>query len=101
MRALGDGRSLRRDGAHCASRFGQERKDEGLMSTALVIGARNLGFAIIERLLADGWNVAGGAVSVETLDRVRGAGAHAIEMDVTDQASVLAALAEVGTRFGR
>ena len=42
------------------------------MSTALVIGARNLGFAIIERLLADGWDVAGGAVSAETLDRIRG-----------------------------
>jgi NAD(P)-dependent dehydrogenase (short-subunit alcohol dehydrogenase family) len=43
------------------------------MSAALVIGARNLGFAIIERLLADGWDVAGGAVSAETLDRIRGA----------------------------
>jgi NAD(P)-dependent dehydrogenase (short-subunit alcohol dehydrogenase family) len=71
------------------------------MPAALVIGARNLGFAIIERLIADGWDVAGGAVSAETLDRVRGAGAHAIEIDVTDQASVLAALEEVGARFGR
>ena len=69
------------------------------MSAALVIGARNLGFAIIERLLADGWDVAGGAVSAETLDRIRGAGAHPVEMDVTDQASVLAALEEVGARF--
>ena len=71
------------------------------MPAALVIGARNLGFAIIERLLADGWDVAGGAVSAETLDRIRGAGAHPVEMDVTDQASVLAALVEVGARFGR
>jgi NAD(P)-dependent dehydrogenase (short-subunit alcohol dehydrogenase family) len=70
------------------------------MPAALVIGARNLGFAIIQRLLADGWEVAGGAVSAETLDRIRGAGAHPIEMDVTDQASVLAALGEVGARFG-
>ena len=61
----------------------------------LVIGARNLGFAIIERLLVDGWDVAGGAVSPDTLDRIRGAGAHPIEMDVTNQASVLAALGEV------
>jgi NAD(P)-dependent dehydrogenase (short-subunit alcohol dehydrogenase family) len=74
---------------------------ERATSTALVIGARNLGFAIIQRLLADGWNVTGGAVSAETLDRVRGAGAHPVEMDVTDQASVLAALEEVGARFGR
>jgi len=71
------------------------------MPAALVIGARNLGFAIIERLLADGWDVAGGAVSAETLDRIRGAGAPPIEMDVTDQASVLAALEDVGARFGR
>jgi NAD(P)-dependent dehydrogenase (short-subunit alcohol dehydrogenase family) len=71
------------------------------MPAALVIGARNLGFAVIERLLADGWDVAGGAVSAETLDRVRGAGAHAVKVDVTDQASVLAALEEVGARFGR
>jgi NAD(P)-dependent dehydrogenase (short-subunit alcohol dehydrogenase family) len=71
------------------------------MPAALVIGARNLGFAIIQRLLADGWEVAGGAVSTETLDRVRGAGAYPVKMDVTDQASVLAALGEVGARFGR
>jgi NAD(P)-dependent dehydrogenase (short-subunit alcohol dehydrogenase family) len=71
------------------------------VSAALVIGARNLGFAIIERLLADGWDVAGGAVSVETLERVRAAGAHPLEIDVTDQESVLTALGEVGTRFGR
>lgn len=71
------------------------------MSAALVIGARNLGFAIIQRLLTDGWDVAGGAVSAETLERIAGAGAHPIEMDVTDQASVLAALEEVGARFGR
>jgi NAD(P)-dependent dehydrogenase (short-subunit alcohol dehydrogenase family) len=71
------------------------------MSAGLVIGARNLGFAIIERLLADGWDVAGGAVSAETLDRVRGAGAHPVRIDVTDQASVLTALEEVSARFGR
>jgi NAD(P)-dependent dehydrogenase (short-subunit alcohol dehydrogenase family) len=71
------------------------------MSAALVIGARNLGSAIIEKLLTDGWAVAGGAVSPETLDRIRDAGAHPVEMDVTDQASVLAALTEVGARFGR
>jgi NAD(P)-dependent dehydrogenase (short-subunit alcohol dehydrogenase family) len=71
------------------------------MSAALVIGARNLGFSIIERLLADGWDVAGSAVSTETLGRVRAAGAHPVEIDVTDQGSVLAALQEVGARFGR
>lgn len=33
------------------------------MPAALVIGARNLGFAVIERLLSDGWTVAGAARS--------------------------------------
>jgi NAD(P)-dependent dehydrogenase (short-subunit alcohol dehydrogenase family) len=71
------------------------------MPAALIIGARNFGFAIIQRLLADGWSVAGGARSAETLDKVRQAGAHALEVDVTDPASVLAALQDVADRYGR
>jgi NAD(P)-dependent dehydrogenase (short-subunit alcohol dehydrogenase family) len=71
------------------------------MPTALIIGARNLGFAVIERLLADGWSVAGGARSPETLDKVRRAGATALEVDVTDQASVLEALRQVAELHGR
>lgn len=71
------------------------------MPTALIIGARNFGFAIIERLLADGWTVAGAARSPETLDKVRKAGADALEIDVTDQASVLNGLREVAARHGR
>ncbi len=71
------------------------------MPTALIIGARNLGFAIIERLLPDGWSVAGGARSAETLEKVRRAGATALEVDVTDQASVLEALRQVAELHGR
>jgi NAD(P)-dependent dehydrogenase (short-subunit alcohol dehydrogenase family) len=71
------------------------------MPTALVIGARNLGFSVIQRLLADGWTVAGAARSAETLQKVRSAGADALEVDVTDQASVLGALREVAGRHGR
>jgi NAD(P)-dependent dehydrogenase (short-subunit alcohol dehydrogenase family) len=71
------------------------------MPAALVIGARNLGHAIVERLLADGWAVTGAARSPETLAKVRAAGADALEVDVTDQASVLAALGEVADRHGR
>jgi NAD(P)-dependent dehydrogenase (short-subunit alcohol dehydrogenase family) len=71
------------------------------MPTALVIGARNLGFSIIQRQLADGWSVTGGGRSQETLDKVRAAGADALEVDVTDQASVLSALGHVGERHGR
>lgn len=71
------------------------------MPVALVIGARNLGFAVVERLLRDGWSVAAAARSAETLEKVRAAGAHALEVDVTDQGSVLAALREVADRHGR
>ncbi len=71
------------------------------MPTALVIGARNLGFAVIERLLSDGWTVAGAARSPETLQKVRSAGAEAIEVDVTSQESVLAALQQLGAHHGR
>ena len=71
------------------------------MPTALIIGARNFGFSIIERLLADGWTVAGAARSQETLDKVRQAGADALQIDITDQASVLAGLRQVAQRHGR
>jgi NAD(P)-dependent dehydrogenase (short-subunit alcohol dehydrogenase family) len=71
------------------------------MPTALVIGARNLGFAVIQRLLADGWDVAGAARSPETLERVSAAGADALEVDVTDQGSVLDALGRTASRHGR
>ena len=71
------------------------------MPAALVIGARNLGFAVIRRLLDEGWKVAGAARSEETLAKVRAAGAYALRVDVTDQASVLEALHEVTARHGR
>jgi NAD(P)-dependent dehydrogenase (short-subunit alcohol dehydrogenase family) len=71
------------------------------MPSALVIGARNLGYSVIERLLADGWAVTGGARSDSTLERVRAAGADALPVDVTDQASVAGALRQVAERHGR
>lgn len=71
------------------------------MPTALVIGARNLGFAVVKRLLSDDWTVAGAARSPETLAKVRSAAAEALDVDVTDQASVLAALQDLGARHGR
>jgi len=45
--------------------------------------------------------VAGAARSQETLDRVRAAGADALQVDITDQASVAGALREVAARHGR
>jgi NAD(P)-dependent dehydrogenase (short-subunit alcohol dehydrogenase family) len=71
------------------------------MPTALVIGARNLGLAIIERLRADGWSVVGAARSAETIEQVQAAGATGIKVDVTDQHSVLAALQTTAGQHGR
>jgi NAD(P)-dependent dehydrogenase (short-subunit alcohol dehydrogenase family) len=68
--------------------------------SALIFGARNLGGAIIERLVAEGWAVAGVARSDATLEKVAGAGALAFRADVTDQASVHDALARVATAHG-
>jgi 3-oxoacyl-[acyl-carrier protein] reductase len=71
------------------------------MPGALVIGARNLGRSVVQRLVADGWDVTGAARSAETLERVRAAGATALEVDVTDRDSVTAALEDVARRHGR
>jgi NAD(P)-dependent dehydrogenase (short-subunit alcohol dehydrogenase family) len=67
---------------------------------AVVFGARNLGKAVIERLVEDGWTVAGIARSEDTLAGVTAAGAHALRADVTDQASVLQVLNDVATAHG-
>ena len=52
--------------------------------TIVVLGARNLGGAIIDHFLALGWNAAGVARSEETLDRVRTAGALALQADASE-----------------
>jgi NAD(P)-dependent dehydrogenase (short-subunit alcohol dehydrogenase family) len=68
--------------------------------SALIFGARNLGKAIIETLVADGWNVAGVARTDQTLEGVTAAGALAIHADVTDTASVTSALEESAAANG-
>jgi NAD(P)-dependent dehydrogenase (short-subunit alcohol dehydrogenase family) len=75
-----------------------ERQDS--KRSAIVFGARNLGRAVIERLVAEGWAVAGVARSKTTLDGVGEAGALALEADVTDPASVHAALEEAASAHG-
>ena len=68
--------------------------------SALVFGARNLGKAVIEALIADGWAVAGAARSPATLEGVTAAGALALEADVTDQSSVRETLAAAAAAHG-
>src|SRR6267378_1885680 len=69
--------------------------------SGLVFGARNLGGAIIDTLIADGWAMAGVARSTATLEKIAQAGALALEADVTDQASVTRALARATEANGR
>src|SRR5690242_21288368 len=72
----------------------------GRRRSALVFGARNLGRAVIEKLVAEGWAVAGVARSQATLDGVTEAGGLALQADVTDPASVYAALDELAAAHG-
>src|SRR3954470_21184554 len=73
---------------------------QGEQRSAVVFGARNLGRAVIELLVSDGWAVAGVARSRSTLDGVSAAGALALKADVTDPASVYDVLEEAGTHGG-
>ena len=73
---------------------------QGQQRSAVVFGARNLGRAIIELLVRDGWAVTGAARSRSTLDGVTAAGALALKADVTDPASVYAVLEEATAAHG-
>src|SRR4051812_21076177 len=72
----------------------------GAGRSALIFGARNLGRAIIETLIAQGWAVAGAARSNETLATVTAAGALALRSDITDQAAVRATVEEAARAHG-
>ena len=67
---------------------------------AVVFGARNLGRAVIDLLVGDGWTVTGAARSPSTLDGVRAAGALALKADVTDPASVAGVLEQAAAAHG-
>jgi NAD(P)-dependent dehydrogenase (short-subunit alcohol dehydrogenase family) len=65
-----------------------------------VFGARNLGRAVIELLVSEGWRVTGVARSQSTLDGVTASGALAVEADVTDPASVFGVLEQSAAVHG-
>ncbi len=69
--------------------------------TVVVLGARNLGGAIIDHFLALGWNAAGVAWSEETLDRVRTAGALALQADASNPQTLASALERARRELGR
>src|SRR3954453_9986812 len=68
--------------------------------SALIFGARNLGKAVIETLVGDGWSVAGVARSDSTLAGVADAGALGIRADVAGATSVGEALRQAADANG-
>ena len=72
---------------------------------ALVTGAnQGIGLQIAKDLVAKGLTVLVGSRNLangETAARAIGAGAHAIQLDVTDSASIAAAAARISQEFGR
>lgn len=66
------------------------------MTTTLITGAnRSLGLETARRLIAQGHTVYAGMRDPATGDAVRQLGAHVVALDVTDDASVEAAIAEL------
>ncbi|MEA2279524.1 MAG: hypothetical protein QOK21_131 [Solirubrobacteraceae bacterium] len=63
------------------------------MPSVLVLGARNLGGAILDHLLSDGWSGAAVARSDETVERVRARGAVALQADAADPGALRDAIA--------
>ena len=71
-----------------------------MAKTLVVLGARNLGGAIVETFLGQGWNAAAVARSEETLELVRNRGALALEADASDPRMLSDALATARRELG-
>jgi NAD(P)-dependent dehydrogenase (short-subunit alcohol dehydrogenase family) len=70
------------------------------MPAAVILGARNLGGAILDRLLADGWSAAAVAQSDDTLAAVEARGALALRADATSPDELAQALRRAGVELG-
>ena len=70
------------------------------MPTIVVLGARNLGGAILQHYLAAGWQGAAVARSADTLAAVKEAGGLALEADASDPESLRAALESARAELG-
>lgn len=71
-----------------------------MAKTVVVLGARNLGGAIIDHFVELGWNAAGVAQSADTLDQVRQRGALALEANAADGDSLREALGAARQEYG-
>src|SRR3954471_3213671 len=87
--------------ARAINRGGRMSNQEQSGKSGLVFGARNLGGAIIDTLIADGWAMAGVARSTATLEKIANSGALALEGDVADQARVTRAWGRATEANGR
>ena len=67
---------------------------------AVILGARNLGGAIVDHLQANGWRCAAVALSDETVASVRERGALGIAADASDPDALAGAIAEVRQELG-
>jgi len=69
---------------------------------ALVTGASaGIGKAVVRRLLADGWTVYGAARRIGNMEDIQAQGAQVLAMDVTDEASMQAAVSGILAAEGR
>ena len=71
------------------------------MPSLVVLGARNLGGAILSHHLNAGWRGAAVARSAETLETVRAAGGLPIQADASDPDELRGALERAKAEFGR
>ena len=71
-----------------------------MAKTVVVLGARNLGGAIIDHFLGLGWNAAGVAQNEDTLERVRQMGALALGADAAEVTALADALKAAKAEFG-
>jgi NADP-dependent 3-hydroxy acid dehydrogenase YdfG len=71
-----------------------------MAKTVVVLGARNLGGAIIDHFLELGWNAAGVARNEETLERVRKRGGLPIGADAADMDALSDALGTAREQLG-
>jgi len=71
------------------------------MPSIVVLGARNLGGAILGHHLNNGWRGAAIARSPETLETVRAAGGVPLQADASDPESLRDALERARAEFGR
>jgi len=71
-----------------------------MAQAVVVLGARNLGGAIIDCFVGRGWRAAGVARNEDTLARVRDRGALALSADASDPQSLRAALEQARRELG-